>query len=69
MKMICLRFAPGSHSSPSLKAWGFLAFLINIRLKEKFTINFNFSPKQIMQKFVKSQFIPNLKICIFNINY
>jgi hypothetical protein len=25
----CLRFAPGCHSSPALKGWGFLAVLIN----------------------------------------
>ena len=28
MKMTGLRFAPGCHSSPGLKAWGFLAWLI-----------------------------------------
>jgi len=38
IKMTDLRFAPGCHSSPGLKAWGFLAWAIKMRMARKLSI-------------------------------
>jgi len=39
----CLRFAPGGHSSPSLKARGFLAGFINKPIIQEFKTDGSFS--------------------------